>query len=221
MFSVLIVASPPLVLALRLFQVESSKSFAYSATVLLLCGTFASCQRQSLTATLRSGTVGTNVSGSWQLGSPLPTPRIFPVPSMAKLILFCATGTTRPCASSAETVNTATSSPSALIVLRSGVSWIGAASPVVSTFVSAIMFPAASKPFALKVPGAYFTFHVRCEFGFMVCLPSDAPFKNSFTCLQLLSGSPRISWPSLPGQFQCGSRWSTVFVVHHDLRSEE
>jgi hypothetical protein len=38
-------------------------------------------------------------SGSWQLGSPLPTPMILPAPSMAKLILFCATGTTRPCAS--------------------------------------------------------------------------------------------------------------------------
>ena len=40
-----------------------------------------------------------NVSGSWQLGSPLPTPMILPAPSMAKLILFCATGTMRPCAS--------------------------------------------------------------------------------------------------------------------------
>ena len=40
----------------------------------------------------------------------------------AEIILFCATGTTRPCASSAETVNTATSPPSALMVLRSGAS---------------------------------------------------------------------------------------------------
>src|SRR5665213_805403 len=210
------VDSPPLVLALSLFQAESSKSFAYSGTVLRLCGTLASCQRQSLMATLRSGAFGTNTSGSWQLGSPLPTPRILPAPSMLKLILFCATGTARPCVSTAETVNMLTSSPSALMVLRSGVSWICVASPVVSTFVSAMTLSASSKPFALKVPGAYFTCQLNFEFAFIACLPSDAPFRKSSTCLQLLKASTRISWPSLPGQFQCGNRCSTVLVVHHD-----
>src|SRR5450759_2025859 len=141
---------------------------------------------------------------------------MLPAPSTAKLILFCATGTVRPCASKAETVNTDTSWPSALMVLRSGVSWICAASPVVSVLVSAMTLPASSNPFALNVPGAYFTCQLNFEFGFIVCLPSDAPFKNSSTCLQLLNAWTRISWPSRPGQFQCGARCSTVFVVHHD-----
>ena len=75
--------------------------------------------------------------------------------------------------------------------------------------------PASSKPFALSVPGAYFTCQLNFEFGFIACLPSEAPFRNSSTCLQLLKASTRISWPSLPGQFQCGNRCSTTFVVHH------
>ena len=49
-----------------------------------------------------------------------------------------------------------------------------------------------------------------------VCLPSDAPFRNSSTSLQLLKAWSRISWPSSPGQFQCGKMCSTGFVVHHD-----
>src|ERR1017187_2946696 len=199
------------------FQMESSNSFAYSGTVSRFFGIFPISQRHLSTGMLCEGAEGTYTSGSWQLGSPLPTPMSLPAPSTEKLILFCATGTTRPCASTAETVNTDTSWPSALMVLRSGVSWICVASPVVSTFVSAISLPATSKPFALNVPGANFTCQLNFEFGFIACLPSDAPFKKSSTCLQLLKASTRISWPSLPGQFQCGNRCSTVFVVHHDL----
>ena len=95
----------------------------------------------------------------------------------------------RPCASSAETVNTATSSPSALMVARSGVSWICAGSPVVSTLVSAMTLPAASKPFALKVPGAYFTCHVK--FGIRLHRSVCRATRRSGTAppaLQLLQG---------------------------------
>ncbi len=125
----------------------------------------------------------------------------------------------RPCASATETVMTETSSPSALMVVRFGVSWTAAGSPVVSTFVSAMTLPSASKPFALKVPGSYFTFHDRWEFGCIVCLPSDAPFRNNSTCLQLLNASTRISWPSLPGpvpvrqQMQNGVRRPPRLVI--------
>src|ERR1022692_5054897 len=116
-FSVLMTSSPvsPSVLGLMVFHDESSKSGAYSGSSRGRFGTSASFQRQSFTAMARVGRLGMNVSGSWQLGSPLPTPRIFPAPSTTKLILFCANGTARPCASAAETVNTATSSPSALM----------------------------------------------------------------------------------------------------------
>ena len=35
-----------------------------------------------------------------------------------------------------------------------------------------MMLPASSKPFALNVPGAYFTCHTSLEYGFIACLPS-------------------------------------------------
>ena len=97
--------------------------------------------------------VATNTSGSWQLGSPLPTPMIRPGPSSAKVTLFAATGTVRPWASRMETVTTDTSSPSAWIAARSGASCTTAGVPVVSTFVSTTTCPPL-KPFAESVPGA-------------------------------------------------------------------
>src|ERR1035438_7978735 len=85
----------PLVLGLILFQAESSKSLAYSGANAPLAETVASFQRQSLTGMDFTDVWPTKVSGSWQLGSPLPTPSILPAPLSSKLSLFPAVGTMR------------------------------------------------------------------------------------------------------------------------------
>ena len=92
----------PSVLGLMVFQAESSKSVRVFRQPV---APFRRHRRQLPAPVVHRdasspAAAAMNVSGSWQLGSPLPTPRILPAPSMAKLILFCAIGTTRPCASS-------------------------------------------------------------------------------------------------------------------------
>ena len=87
-----------------------------------------------------------------------------PGPLSVNSIGTLAVGTTRPCPSTAATVTTATSSPSAWSSARSGVRRMAAGSPVVSTRVSATTLP-SRKARAASAPGAYLTFHFTSEKG--------------------------------------------------------
>ena len=53
------------------------------------------------------------LSGSWLVGSPLPTPITFPGPLTVKLTCWSVIGRTRPSPSCTSTTHTTTSSPSA------------------------------------------------------------------------------------------------------------
>ena len=75
-----------------------------------------------------------SLSLSWQLGSPLPTPMSAPSPVTLNMTMFVGRRHRAPALSSASTVRTTTSSPSALIVVRSAVSRSAAIGPVVSRF---------------------------------------------------------------------------------------
>ena len=59
----------------------------------------------------------THWSGSWLLGSPLPTPMILPSPAMENRMRLSASGTSRPSRSTTVTLMTLTSWPSANMVV--------------------------------------------------------------------------------------------------------
>ena len=119
-------------------------------------------------------------SGSWQLGSPLPTPMTAPGPVTANATLLFAVGTGLPCASTICTLTTVTSWPSAVILVRSAVATIFAAGPLVSRFSVSVtrLFLLAR---ASMTPGAYFTFQTRWPFFFTGCEPRLAPLRKSST----------------------------------------
>src|ERR1019366_9247326 len=71
------------------------------------------------------------LSLSWQFGSPFPTPMSLPEPETLNVTLLFAVGTSRPSLSKPSTRRTDTSSPSASISVRSGVSRMEATEPVV------------------------------------------------------------------------------------------
>ncbi len=81
------------------------------------------------------------LSGSWLVGSPLPTPITFPGPLTVKVTCLSVIGRTRPWASCTSTTHTATSSPSAAISRRSVRSASFAAGPVVSRFAVITCLP--------------------------------------------------------------------------------
>src|ERR1022692_548916 len=154
------------------------------------------------------------LSDSWLVGSPLPVPISLPSPETRNVTSFSVTGTTRPCASCTSTANTATSSPSAEISFRSAASTSFAAGPVVSRLAVITCLPSLY-PRASIAPGVYLTFHARCESFFMSLVPRLWPLRNSSTRSRFECTQTAISWPSNPGQFQCGNRCSTGFDVHH------
>src|SRR3954465_11156031 len=110
------------------------------------------------------------LSEVWSVGSPLPTPTSFPAPETRNTTSLSVIGTVRPCPSCTSTANMATSSPSALISLRSAVRMRFEAGPVVSRVVLSTCLPSL-KPLASSEPGAYFTTQAACESFFISFAP--------------------------------------------------
>ena len=110
------------------------------------------------------------LSEAWSVGSPLPTPTSFPAPETRNTTSLSVIGTVRPCPSCTSTANMATSSPSALISLRSAVRMSFEAGPVVSRVVLSTCLPSL-KPRASSEPGAYFTTQAACESFFTSFAP--------------------------------------------------
>jgi len=118
-------------------------------------------------------------SGSWQLGSPLPTPITLPGPATVHVTLLFASGTSRPCASTIATLITARSCPSALIFGRSAVTRILAAGQPSRACRSARSFRPCwrappVRPAVLHLPHQVPVFFTGCE-------PRLAPLRNSST----------------------------------------
>src|SRR5215467_15613835 len=122
----------------------------------------------------------------------------------------------RPSPSRTSTVTTATSCPSASIVVRSAASLIFSAFPVVSCFSVSTTLPPLL-PRASTTPGSYFTFHSICVSGCTFWLPWLLPLIKSSTSSRLECTQTLISSPSRCSQFQWGNRCSIGSSPHQAL----
>ena len=128
----------------------------------------------------------------------------FAAPSKVQSILFCATGTTRACASSAATVNTAT--------FAIGLHGFIVGRELNSRRVACCFDFGFGDNFAavvetLRAQGSRSIFHLpnQMEFLCMACRPAKCRSKTippACNCCK----RPRQCPASLPGQFQCGSK---------------